>query len=86
MKTLTLFLIGVWIGMALSAQEMGPIPKIGQQITEYFGHHAREKVFIMTDKSQYKPGETVWFRAFVTTGNNLPTSKESPELYIKLYD
>lgn len=86
MKTLTLFLIGIWIGMVPSAQEKGPLPKISQQMTEYFKFYPREKVFIATDKSQYKPGETVWFRAFVTTGNNLPTSDESPELYIKLYD
>lgn len=86
MKTLTLFLIGIWIGMVLSAQEKGPLPKISEQISEYFKVYPKEKVFIVTDKLQYKPGETVWFRAFVTTGNNLPTSGESPELYIKLYD
>lgn len=86
MKTLTLFLIGIWIGMVLSAQEKGPLPKISQQMTEYFKFYPKEKVFIVTDKTMYKPGETVWFRAFVTTGNNLPTSNESPELYIKLYN
>jgi len=86
MKTLTLLLIGIWIGTVLSAQEKGPLPKISQQMTEYFKFYPREKVFIVTDKATYKPGETVWFRAFVTTGNNLPTSIESPELYIKLYD
>jgi hypothetical protein len=86
MKTLTLFLISIWIGMVLSAQEKGPLPKISQQMTEYFKFYPREKVFILTDKSKYKPGETVWFRAFVTTGNNLPTSTESSELYVKLYD
>jgi len=86
MKTLTLLLIGIWIGMVLSAQEKGPLPKISEQMTEYFKFYPREKTFIVTDKSKYKPGETVWFRAFVTTGNNLPISNESPELYIKLYD
>jgi len=86
MKTLTLFFIGLWIGMAVSAQEKGPIPQISQQLSEYFGYYPREKVFITTDKSQYKPGETVWFRAFVTNGNNLPVTKESRELYTKLYD
>jgi len=86
MKTVAIFILCVLIGITISAQETGPLAKIGQQMTDYFGYHAREKVYTMTDKSQYRPGETVWFRAFVTTGNNLPTSKESPELYVKLYD
>ncbi|MBA4407964.1 MAG: MG2 domain-containing protein [Bacteroidota bacterium] len=86
MKTLTLFVIGVWIGMALSAQDQGPIPKISQQMAEYFSYYPIEKVYITTDKSHYKPGETIWFRAFVTTGNNMPAPKESNELFVKLYD
>jgi hypothetical protein len=86
MKTLSLFLIGIWIGMVLSAQEKGPLPKISQQLADYFGTYPKVKVFVVTDKTQYKPGETVWFRAFVTTGNNLPVTGDGPDLYIKLFD
>jgi hypothetical protein len=86
MKTLTLFLIGLWIGLVLSAQENDVLPIINHQMTEYFKYYPREKVYLATDKSKYEPGETVWFRAFVTTGNNLPASGEPRDLFIKLYD
>ncbi|MBV5313502.1 MAG: carboxypeptidase regulatory-like domain-containing protein [Prolixibacteraceae bacterium] len=86
MKTLILLVVGVWIGLAVSAQNQGPIPKISQQMAEYFSYFPKEKVFVATDHSSYKPGETIWFRAFVTTGNNLPAPKESNELFVKLYD
>jgi len=86
MKTLILLVVGVWIGLTVSAQNQGPIPQISQQMAEYFSYFPKEKVFVATDHSNYKPGETIWFRAFVTTGNNLPAPKESNELFVKLYD
>lgn len=86
MKTLTLLVLGVFAGIVLSAQNQGPIPKLSQQMADYFSYFPKEKVFITTDKSQYKPGETIWFRAFVTTGNHLPVAKGSDELFVKLYD
>ena len=86
MKTLTLLVFGILIGTILQAQNLSPIPKISQQMADYFNYYPKEKVFIATDKSHYKPGETIWFRAFVTTGNNLPATEETNELYVKLYD
>jgi hypothetical protein len=86
MKALILLVVGVWIGLALPAQNQGPIPKISQQLAGYFSYFPKEKIFVATDKTSYKPGESIWFRAFVTTGNNQPASKESAELFVKLYD
>lgn len=86
MKTLILLVVGVWIGLAVSAQNQELISKISQQLSEYFSYFPKEKVFVATDQTSYKPGETIWFRAFVTTGNNLPAPKESYELFVKLYD
>lgn len=86
MKTLTLLAFIILAGMVASAQDQSPIPKISQQISDYFRANPREKVYLMTDKVRYKPGETIWFRAFVTDANNQPASKESSEFYIKLYD
>ncbi|HZL11080.1 MAG TPA: MG2 domain-containing protein [Prolixibacteraceae bacterium] len=86
MKTLTLLAFIVLSGTALSAQDQSPIPKISQQISSYFSYHPREKVFIMTDKGHYKPGETIWFSAFVTNANNQILPIENRELYVKLYD
>ncbi|MFY9150394.1 MAG: MG2 domain-containing protein [Prolixibacteraceae bacterium] len=86
MKTLTLLLIGIFAVLVLSAQETSPIPKISRQLTEYFSYYPHEKVFITTDKSAYKPGETIWFRAFVTDGNNQLSGDDNRELFVKLYN
>ncbi len=86
MKTLSLVLFGVFAGLTLLAQNTGPVPKINQQMTDFFSYYPKEKVFIMTGKNFYKPGETIWFRAFVTDANNLPAPDESLELVVKLYD
>lgn len=86
MKTLTLLAFIFLAVLVLSAQDQSPIPKISQQITDYFSYFPSEKVFIITDKTQYKPGETIWFRSFVTGANNQPAPKESSELYVKIYD
>ncbi|MDP2335079.1 MAG: MG2 domain-containing protein [Bacteroidota bacterium] len=86
MKTLTLLTFILFAGMILSAQDQGPIPKIGQQITTWFSSNPREKVFLMTDKVLYKPGETIWLRAFVSDANNQPISQEGLELFVKLYN
>ena len=86
MRTLTLFVLFVLTGMALLAQDQGPIPKISLQVTNYFSNYPREKVFLMTDKVHFKPGETVWFRAFISRAVNQSISEESSKLYLGLYD
>jgi len=86
MKTLTLLVSMILAGIILSAQEQGPIPKISQQITNYFSYFPREKVFLMTDKVRYKPGETIWFRAFADIPENQPAAEESSKLHLGLFD
>ncbi|MEI7828468.1 MAG: MG2 domain-containing protein, partial [Prolixibacteraceae bacterium] len=86
MKNLLLLLLIVCTGLTLSAQDQGPIPKISKQMADYFTAFPKEKVFVATDKNIYKPGETVWFRAFVTDWNHQPAVGENGELFVKLYD
>jgi hypothetical protein len=86
MKTLSLLLLIVCNVLSLSAQEQGPIPKISKQMSDYFTAFPKEKVFVATDKNIYKPGETVWFRAFVTDWNHQPSAGENTELFVKLFD
>ena len=86
MKSLIFLLSMVWVVFTLSAQEQSPIPKISQQISTYFSYYPREKVFLTTDKQFYKPGETIWFRSFVSNGDNLLSSVEGSKLYVGLYD
>jgi len=86
MKSLIFLFLMVWATSFLSAQEQSPIPKISQQISTYFSYYPREKVFLTTDKQLYKPGEIIWFRSFVSNGDNLLSSEDRSKLYIGLYD
>lgn len=86
MKTFTLLVLMVLSGMILSAQDQGPIPKISLQITSYFSVYPRENIFLMTDKVRYKPGETIWFRAFTSETDNPLVTDESSKLYLSLFD
>jgi hypothetical protein len=86
MKTLTLLMSIVFAGMISSAQNQSPVPRISQQITNYFNYNPRAKILIITDKNQYKPGETIWFRALVTDANNQLATGDNSPLNIKLYD
>lgn len=86
MKTLTILLFAVLSTFLLPAQNTGPIPELSRQLNQYFSYFPDEKVSIETDKMQYKPGETIWFTAFITDGNQVPVSAENQELFVRLYD
>lgn len=83
--SILLFLI-ILTGAGLQAQNEGPVQLIEKQATSYFRANHRQKVFIETDKTKYKPGETIWFRVFVLDGNNLPDTLASSDLLVKLFD
>ena len=85
MKTISLLLLCL-TGLQLSAQEQSQIPKISSQITEYFNYHKHTKVFLTTDKSHYKPGETIWLSAFLSNLNNQPIAEVNGSLHVKLFD
>ena len=86
MKSLIFLLAMVLAGTVLSAQDQGPIPKISLQITNYFSFYPRENVFVMTDKVHYKPGETIWFRAFTAEPDKPQDSYEISKLNLSLFD
>jgi len=44
----------------------------------------REFVFLMLDKPFFKPGESIWFSAWITEGNYLKSTNISQKLYVEL--
>ena len=86
MKIFYLLAMLVSAGLALSAQDQGTIPQLNRKMVSFFDQHPIEKVFVTTDKISYKPGETIWFRAFVTDGFLQPSQKGNKELVAKFYD
>ncbi len=45
-----------------------------------------DRVYLQFDKPMYKPGETIWFSAFVRNGVDLKASKKSEILHVELID
>ncbi len=86
MKSLFLLALLVFSGLLSAAQEQGPLPKISKQMGDFFVDFPNEKIYVTTDKSLYRPGETVWFRVFVTDWNQQLIGKDNGEIFVKLYD
>ena len=87
MKTFCLLVCFFSSVLLLSAQDQGILININRQLANYFERYPDEKIFIMTDKVRYQPGETVWFRTIVTDINLQRSSlKENRELIVKLYN
>jgi len=86
MKTLALLVFSILTASLLYAQKAGPIPELSKQLNQYFSYFPTESVSLITDKLNYKPGETIWFSAFATDENQQPVSPEIQELFVKLYD
>ncbi|HET7501768.1 MAG TPA: MG2 domain-containing protein [Kofleriaceae bacterium] len=46
-------------------------PRLDQAIAKFFGALGTQRTYIQTDKPQYQPGETVWFRADLRAAKTL---------------
>ena len=57
-----------------------------QKIKSYNEQNPEDRVYLQFDKPMYKPGETIWFSAFVRNGVDLKPSIKSEILYIELID
>ncbi|WP_223605563.1 hypothetical protein [Chryseobacterium sp. OSA05B] len=57
--------------------------KLEKAITSLENNYDQEKVYILTDKSQYAAGDKIWFKSFVFDGYN--RSALSTTLFVELY-
>ncbi len=86
MKTFSLFVLLLTFGFLSSAQDQGPIPQLSKQLTDYYNANPGVKVYVTTDKTHYKPAETIWFQVLVTEEIFPYLTRESGELIVKLFD
>ncbi|MEM6700715.1 MAG: MG2 domain-containing protein, partial [Bacteroidota bacterium] len=61
-----------------------------QQLQEKFKQHqvkvAPEKLYLQFDRTQYKPGEDIWFQAYLRDANSLKASTQSSIIYVELWN
>lgn len=58
--------------------------KLEKAITNLENNYEQEKVYLLTDKSQYVAGDQIWFKSFVFDGYN--RSALSTTLFVELYN
>lgn len=58
--------------------------KLEKAITNLENNYEQEKVYLLTDKTQYAAGDQIWFKSFVFDGYN--RSALSTTLFVELYD
>lgn len=58
--------------------------KLEKAITNLENNYEQEKVYVLTDKSQYAAGDKIWFKSFVFDGYN--RSALSTTLFVELYN
>lgn len=86
-KTRNILLIAACL-LLLSFQAGIPdfIGDLKKQLQTYTQNHPEEKVYVQFDKAFYKPGEDIWFNAFVLDGQTHKPSGISDVLHVELSD
>ncbi|MCE7991985.1 MAG: TonB-dependent receptor plug domain-containing protein [Roseivirga sp.] len=79
----SLLLAGLFIVQQSIAQVENPIVT---KLHDYTYNRPEEKVYLHFDKPYYVPGETIWFKTYITLGGDHLPSLQSGLLYVDFYD
>jgi len=81
MRLLVLVLFTACIG--LNAQVS--LEETLNNLDEFNSYAQDEKLFVHTDKLSYKPGDSIWFKAYLLDGISLSPGTESSVVHVELY-
>ena len=59
---------------------------LAQTMMRYNQNYPMERVYVHLDKQLYKPGEQIWFKAYISSTLSESYSSLSSDLYIKVFD
>lgn len=80
-STLALILLSV---ILISAVKYDFTNKLQQALSAYRLLCPEEKTYVQTDKTYYKPSETIWYKGFLVNGTDNKPSETSDVVYIEL--
>src|SRR4051812_14926034 len=60
------------------------IRKAKSKLDTVIANHSEDRVYMQLDKSFYKPGETIWFAAYIRNGKDFTASAKSDILHVQL--
>ena len=60
------------------------LDKLLQRAVSFTTTHPEERVYVQTDKPFYKPGEDIWFSAYIRNGKDMTATDHSGILHVEL--
>jgi alpha-2-macroglobulin-like protein len=91
MKTKSIFRLAVILAVVLLcgfqfSEDPEFAEKLKARLNKYNSEYPEEKIYLQFDKPFYKPGEDIWFNAFVLNSNSHKPTNISEVLYVDLAD
>ena len=68
------------------AQETNNNSLISKKLAVFDTVFNHQKIYIQTDRTFYKPGDDIWYSAFIVDGKNHQENLTNDVLYVELYD
>lgn len=82
--TITVAVAAITTGFLTETFETEFVKNLRNKFREFNNHIESERVYLQTDKTFYKPGETIWFSAFVRDEKTLKASGKSDIIHVEL--
>ncbi|HEY5746882.1 MAG TPA: MG2 domain-containing protein [Chryseolinea sp.] len=87
MKRLLYIALALLAGVVLQASDSVPfLEKLKASLHRFNQRYPEEKVYLQLDKPFYKPGEDIWFNAFVLEARHHTPTQISDVVYVELID
>ncbi|MGY4383468.1 hypothetical protein ACVWYN_000487 [Pedobacter sp. UYP24] len=84
LKKLTIPFLLHFIFSAFVSKDDDPLDRLVASLRQWTDIHPQEKVYLHLDKPYYALGDTIWFKAYVTTGSSHQLSAISGALHVDL--
>jgi hypothetical protein len=84
LKPLTVCFLLTMVFIAFVQRDNDPLDKLVSSLHQWTDSLPQEKVYLHMDKPYYALGDTIWFKAYVTTGSRHQLSAISGALYVDL--
>ena len=70
--------------LILMGQNSKFLDKLSKKNTDFLTDYTGDRLYLQTDKSLYKPGETIWFSGYLRNESDLKASSNSGIIHVEL--